>query len=72
MRFLADENVESAIVRALAEAGHDIESVGPKLRSRDDGRILSAASRAHRVVITNDKDFADLAFRERRSSWGSC
>jgi predicted nuclease of predicted toxin-antitoxin system len=70
MRFLADENVEFAVVQGLARAGHDIVPVGPQLRSRADARVLDAASRARRVVITNDKDFADLAFRERRASSG--
>lgn len=70
MKFLADENVEPAIVLALEMLGYDVLPVGPKLRAKSDRAVLNSARRTNRIVLTNDKDFAELAFRDALESPG--
>ena len=70
MRFLADENVEQPIVDALREAGHDvlcISHVGP---GASDSDVFRLAATEARLILTNDKDFGELAYRERRVAAG--
>jgi hypothetical protein len=62
VRFLADESCDFAVVRALRAAGHDVTAVAeerPGLRDRD---VMARAEGEGRVVITEDKDFGQLAF----------
>ena len=66
MKFLAGENVEQPVVQALRAAGHDVASVRAVADGRSDREILELANREGRVLVTNDKHFADLVFREGR------
>lgn len=63
MRILADENVDTAIVSALAESGHDVTRVvdDPNLgESALDADVLAEATRQGRVLLTGDtSDFGD-------------
>lgn len=69
-RFLADENLEAGIIRALREAGHDVLAVAEEKPRTPDEDILAAARRHKRVLVTNDKDFAELMFLQGRASEG--
>lgn len=63
MRFLANENVPGAAVAALAAAGHDVvwvRIVAPGIRDPD---VLEWAARDHRILLTFDKDFGEIAGR---------
>ena len=62
MRFLADENCDFAIVRALRSAGHDVLAVGEFQRRSVDEQLMEMAYAESRIVITEDKDFGWLAF----------
>ncbi len=70
MRLLADENLEAGIIARLREDGHDVYAVAertPRLRDED---VLMTAVDDVRVLITNDKDFAALAFLQGKVSQG--
>jgi predicted nuclease of predicted toxin-antitoxin system len=56
MRFLADESCDAAVVRALREAGHDVESVSDAMRGATDRSVLDAALRERRVLPTGSVD----------------
>lgn len=62
MRFLADENCDFAIVRALRSAGHDVLAVGEVQQRSVDHQLMELAYAESRIVITEDKDFGWLAF----------
>ncbi|MBX3467493.1 MAG: DUF5615 family PIN-like protein [Planctomycetes bacterium] len=70
MRFLADESVESAVVFALRAAGHDVEAVAERCPGSEDAAVLASASAEYGVLVTNDKDFASLAFLQGQASAG--
>ena len=65
MRFLADENFPGAAVIALRDAGHDVASIAMDVPSSSDRDVLARASKDGRVLLTFDKDFGELAWKER-------
>jgi predicted nuclease of predicted toxin-antitoxin system len=70
MRLLVDESVESAIESLLRAEGHDLVSIAEEMPGSDDTHVLGRATLEGRILITNDKDFAELAFRQRSASAG--
>jgi predicted nuclease of predicted toxin-antitoxin system len=62
MRFLADENCDFAVVRALRAAGHDVRALTEETTRTVDSEIVSLAGREKRILLTEDKDFGWLAF----------
>lgn len=64
MRFLTDENISPVIAAALQAAGHDVLTVTGTMASAPDHDVLAVAIRDARVIITEDKDFGELAFRD--------
>ena len=70
MRFLVDENVGPSVALWLAAMGHNVVSVYLEARGLSDDQVIQESYEEHRVLITCDKDFGDLVFRERRSHGG--
>jgi predicted nuclease of predicted toxin-antitoxin system len=68
--FLADENCDFAVVRALREAGHDVVSVAELSPRASDQLVLDLAGREHRILLTEDKDFGRLVFADSQASGG--
>jgi len=71
MRFLANENIEQPIVEALRRAGHDVQCVSEDAPGASDDEVMRMAAAGSRVLLTNDKDFCDLIYREGRTSSGT-
>jgi predicted nuclease of predicted toxin-antitoxin system len=63
LRFLANENFPGAAVAALEAAGHDIVGVRMAAPGMSDPEVLAWAAREHRILLTFDKDFGELAQR---------
>lgn len=70
MRFFADENLEHPIVEALRQQGHDVATVPTEEKGSPDPVVLSLSSTQDRVLITNDKDFAELVFLQKQVAAG--
>lgn len=70
MRFLANENIERPIVDHLRDAGHDVACIGELAPGASDEEVLRLADTESRLVLTNDKDFGEMAYRENRASAG--
>jgi len=64
MRLLADENVPTPVVLGLRDAGHDVVWVREIARGMPDIDVLAMATEDQRLLITADKDFGELVFRE--------
>lgn len=56
LRFLADENIPSALIRFIQSSGYDIRRVTPSL---SDIAVASDAKKEGRVIISLDKDFSN-------------
>ena len=70
LRFLADESCDFAAVRALRSEGHDVVSVGEISKGADDEHVMALALDQKRVLLTEDKDFGQLAFAAGNKSLG--
>ena len=65
MRVIANENVTGTVIRKLRQQGHDVLSVKESMQGADDRSILQRAEAEQRLIITQDKDFGELAYRCR-------
>lgn len=70
MRLLVDENIHAALVYWLRAAGHDVRYVAEEFRSVSDRTVLDEATKDGRFLITDDKDFGELAIRQQLPSLG--
>ena len=64
MRILADENIPRCVVETLRRENHDVAWVPKDAPGATDHAVLSRARAEHRLLLTFDKDFGELAFRE--------
>lgn len=69
-RFIVDECTGAAVVAYLRNQGFDVISVSEALPQAVDRDILQYAVSDRRIVITNDKDFGDMVFRDGREHAG--
>ncbi|MBI3824981.1 MAG: DUF5615 family PIN-like protein [Candidatus Rokubacteria bacterium] len=65
MRLLADENIPGDVVAALRLAGHDVAWIRIDQPGSADRDVLARAQEESRILLTFDKDFGELAWRER-------
>jgi len=71
MRLLANENVPGPVVEALRAAGHDVAWIRDDAPRLPDSDVLSRAGRQGRLLLTLDKDYGDLVFRQSLPApWG--
>ena len=70
MRFLVDECTGPAVAQWLVRQHHDVFSVFDEIRGADDREIIRIANEQNRILITNDKDFGELVFREKKPHKG--
>lgn len=70
MRFLADESCDFAVVRALRAAGHDVITVSDRMPGADDSIVAALAEVESRVLLTEDKDFGQLAYATGHTTSG--
>ena len=62
--LLANENFPAAAIRKLRAAGMDVVAVIETMRSASDREVMAYARREQRWIITFDRDYGDLIFRE--------
>lgn len=70
LSFVADESVDRQIVERLRYRGFDVLYVAEMAPGIPDDAVLAEANRRHAVLLTADKDFGELVFRQRALSSG--
>ncbi len=70
MKFLVDECTGPAVAKWLKAEGYEVFSVFEELRGASDEDILEKARAEYWILITNDKDFGEMVYRERLSHCG--
>jgi predicted nuclease of predicted toxin-antitoxin system len=70
MKIVADEGVDAQIVVRLRADGHYVWYVAEMSPSVPDTAVLDLANRESGILLTADKDFGDMVFRQHRSSSG--
>ena len=63
MRFLADDCLDGRLIARLRGAGLDVAAVRDVCRGARDREVLARARGEGRVLLTEDKDFGELALR---------
>lgn len=70
MKFLVDECVGRQVFNWFKNNNHNVISVKDEFEGACDDEVLEKASREKRVLITCDKDFGDMVFRDQKKHAG--
>jgi predicted nuclease of predicted toxin-antitoxin system len=70
MRFLADENCDLTVVRALRAAGHDVLCISQITPRAEDSEVIKLADDEKRILLTEDKDFGQLVHSHGQKTLG--
>jgi predicted nuclease of predicted toxin-antitoxin system len=66
MKFLLDESVEYRLSSYLTKLGHNVTAIAHDYpASLEDQAVLTVATQEKRILITNDRDFGELIFRQQ-------
>ncbi len=66
--FLANENVPGEVVQAARQVGYDLAWITELSPGADDDSVLARALVEGRVLLTFDKDFGEMAFRQGKDA----
>ena len=69
MRLLANENMPFSLIAGLRLRGHDVLWAKESMRGAHDPEILTRACDENRLLLTQDKGFSEMAFRQRLPSY---
>jgi predicted nuclease of predicted toxin-antitoxin system len=67
-KYLANENVPGEAVDAARQNGHDMAWIKELSPGLDDTAVLATSQRENRVLVTFDKDFGEMAFRQGKTA----
>ncbi|MBX7152579.1 DUF5615 family PIN-like protein [bacterium] len=70
MKFIVDECTGPAVSTWLRSLNYDTYSIFDSSRGISDDEVLTIANRENRIIITNDKDFGEKIYRERKKHKG--
>ena len=70
MKFVVDESTGKGVAKFLKEEDYDTVYIGTDDKGIEDSEIMKKAVEENRIIITNDKDFGELAIRQKRKSKG--
>lgn len=70
MRFLVDECTGPHAAAWLRQQGHEVFSAYEQSRGADDDVLIAKAFAENWILVTNDKDFGEKVYRERRPHRG--
>lgn len=65
MNFLADESVDRPIVVRLRQEGHRVTYVAEVGPGMPDDEVLNLANQEAALLLTADRDFGEMVFRQR-------
>lgn len=66
MNLPADESLDRQIVERLRQDGHEVLYVAEMAPSVSDDVVLEQANAVQAILITADKDFGELVYRQER------
>jgi predicted nuclease of predicted toxin-antitoxin system len=70
MNFLADESVDRPIVERLRQEGHQVSYIAELGPGMSDDAVLNLANQQTALLLTADKDFGEMVFRQRLHTHG--
>ncbi len=70
MKFLIDVNASGPLANWLDARSHDVAKVADRNPRMSDAEILAWALSENRVIVTTDKDFEEIIWRQKKSHSG--
>ena len=70
MNIVADESIDRQVVDVLREHDHVVRYVAEMAPGIPDDTVLEIATAENALLLTADKDFGDLVFRQHRLETG--
>ena len=70
MNFVADESVDRQVVERLREDGHSVIYIAEMDPGIPDEDVFRLSNRRSAILITADKDFGELVFRQASVAHG--
>ncbi|MBM4349836.1 MAG: hypothetical protein FJ106_08110 [Deltaproteobacteria bacterium] len=70
MKFLADESIDRQIVARLRQDGHIVSYIVEMEPGISDDVVFNLANMEAALLLTADKDFGEMVFRQRRFHHG--
>jgi predicted nuclease of predicted toxin-antitoxin system len=70
VNFLADENVDDISVEVLRTNGYQVRYISEFDRGVNDDQVFQSANTSDEILITSDKDFGEIVFRQKRVTAG--
>lgn len=70
MNLLADESVDRQIVESLRDDGYEVLYIAEVEPSISDDVVFDRANEIDALLVTADKDFGEIVFRDNRLSSG--
>jgi predicted nuclease of predicted toxin-antitoxin system len=70
IKFIVDVNIEKVIVDLLLENGYNVKWIPDYDCEILDADLLKMANTEKRILVTNDKDFGELTFLQKKLSTG--
>ena len=70
LAFTADENVNKTLVKLLRVSGYSVTHITEVSPGSPDKAVLHHSSSQNAILITTDKHFGELVFRQRRTTSG--
>ena len=70
MNFLVDEGVDRQIVDKLRQDGHSVLYIAEMAPGIGDDEVLEMANEQGASLLTSDKDFGELVYRQGRLTSG--
>jgi predicted nuclease of predicted toxin-antitoxin system len=64
--FLANENIPLKSIKILRENGYNIKAIIEELAGISDEEVLRIAKKENRIILTFDRDYGKLVFREKK------
>jgi predicted nuclease of predicted toxin-antitoxin system len=66
MQFVADENIDKPIIEALRNLKLDVLSISELIPGCSDSEVLRFTNKKNSFLITSDKDFGEIIFRQKK------
>ncbi len=70
MKFVVDECVGTRVAQWMHSHGYDVISIQEQFKGVADQDVLKIAALQKRILITTDKDFGDIVFRDKKYCYG--
>jgi predicted nuclease of predicted toxin-antitoxin system len=64
VKLVADESVDGPVVERLRRDGHDVIYIAEAAPSLPDDEVLRQADTRKAILLTADKDFGEMVFRQ--------